>query len=422
MAAAASSSAYQRERGRPASGRDDAGGAHHPGALDRRARAGDRHVDRDQREDATAAERAAGCPSDGQQRRRASRRQQDHVLAADGEQVSQARALEVLDRGRVDAVVLAEHEAAERAPPRRPACPRPSADLGAVADRVERARRGRRAGRRWARSARLAGPSRSRGGAGSPASQSAGAPSGPARPHLAADREVGHRLRGLDQQPPGGGLDRAPGPCPSLRRGTAATKPRDGRLGARPSAEGPGVDRAQPRGRRPEPGKRRAAAATSAARRPPRGPGPAHSERAPGQRPPSARRARSRAGRGASGESASPAPPPAERREPPRSRPARRTQGWRRPRSASIVAGPMPLIWSSSSTEERPPCWSRKSMMSARSPGRSPRSCRAARAVAVPRLIGPSAPRRRRRRRRDPAGPALGEGLPAGRRRAARRG
>ena len=36
-----------------------------------------------------------------------------------------------------------------------------------------------------------------------------------------------------------------------------------------------------------------------------------------------------------------------------------RAQGWSRARRASIVAGPIPSIWSSWSTDEMPPCWSR---------------------------------------------------------------
>ena len=52
-----------------------------------------------------------------------------------------------------------------------------------------------------------------------------------------------------------------------------------------------------------------------------------------------------------------PAPGPRPRRGARRRAPRR--YGWRRSRSASIVAGPMPLIWSSSSIEERPPCSSR---------------------------------------------------------------
>ena len=67
-------------------------------------------------------------------------------------------------------------------------------------------------------------------------------------------------------------------------------------------------------------------------------------------------------------------------------------------RSASIVAGPMPLIWSSCSTEERPPCSSRKSTMFCAVTGPIPSILSSCSTVAVPRLIGPSpaaaAPRR----------------------------
>ena len=99
----------------------------------------------------------------------------------------------------------------------------------------------------------------------------------------------------------------------------------------------------------------------------------------------------------ASGASAKPGGQSAQRREAPAEAElsARAAYGWRRPRSASIVAGPMPLIWSSSSTEERPPCSSRNAMMSAAVTGPMPSivsSCSTvARAEADRRVGGPPA-------------------------------
>ena len=78
-------------RARPAGERgDDPGRAHHAGPLDRRARAGDRHVD------ARSAPRIAdqaGADRDPEQRQHGGgeEREQDDVLAADGEQVGEAR-------------------------------------------------------------------------------------------------------------------------------------------------------------------------------------------------------------------------------------------------------------------------------------------------------------------------------------------
>ena len=81
---------------------------------------------------------------------------------------------------------------------------------------------------------------------------------------------------------------------------------------------------------------------------------------------------------------------------------ARAPQGWRRARSDCIVAGPIPLTWSSWSTEARPPCWSRYSTIFCAVTGPIPSIVSSCSAVAVPRLIGPSSalPRRRRPRRR----------------------
>ena len=55
-----------------------------------------------------------------------------------------------------------------------------------------------------------------------------------------------------------------------------------------------------------------------------------------------------------------------------------------------MVAGPMPSIWSSWSTDEMPPCWSRKSTMFWAVTGPIPSIVSSSSTVAVPRLIGPS--------------------------------
>ena len=77
-------------------------------------------------------------------------------------------------------------------------------------------------------------------------------------------------------------------------------------------------------------------------------------------------------------------------------------QGCRRARSASIVAGPMPEIWSSWSTEARPPCSSRNSTMSAAVTGPMPSivsSCSTRGGAEADRaVLGAAAPPRRRRR------------------------
>ena len=52
----------------------------------------------------------------------------------------------------------------------------------------------------------------------------------------------------------------------------------------------------------------------------------------------------------------------------------------------------MPLIWSSWSIEERPPCWSRKSMMSCAVTGPMPSISSSCSTVAVPSETGPSPP------------------------------
>ena len=113
-------------------------GAHHSGPLDRRPGPGERDVEGDQGEhpDQALAQR---YPQRAEHRHRQQGEQQD-VLTRDGEQVAEPGAAEVFDRFGVDAVVLAEHEAARQlglarrhpAPDsRRGAFP----DLGAVEER-----------------------------------------------------------------------------------------------------------------------------------------------------------------------------------------------------------------------------------------------------------------------------------------------
>ena len=76
VTAAASSSAYQREAGRDSGDRRDAGGAHHAGPLERRARAGERDVDGDQASSAATAPaaRAGQRPAAAARARRAASR------------------------------------------------------------------------------------------------------------------------------------------------------------------------------------------------------------------------------------------------------------------------------------------------------------------------------------------------------------
>ena len=90
--------------------RDQPGGPHDPGSLDRGARPSDRHVDRDQAEGADQS-RSQRQPEQ-RQKRPGQDAEQDHVLAADREQVGQVRALEVLAGPLVDPVVLPEDETA----------------------------------------------------------------------------------------------------------------------------------------------------------------------------------------------------------------------------------------------------------------------------------------------------------------------
>ncbi len=108
---------------------------HHAGALDRRAAACQRHVDGDQH-DRRREPRAQRQPRDGAERQH-ERAEQQHVLAADREQVREARSLELFLRRRSDRLVLAEHHAAQQRRLRR-AEPGAEPARRALAGRVER--------------------------------------------------------------------------------------------------------------------------------------------------------------------------------------------------------------------------------------------------------------------------------------------
>ena len=100
-------------RGRaPGQRGDEPRDAHDAGALDRRPAAGERHVDRDDqhRGDQPRLQRQAG---DGAERQDEHAEQQ-HVLAADRQQMREPRPLEVGLRRLADRLVLAEHHAAQQ--------------------------------------------------------------------------------------------------------------------------------------------------------------------------------------------------------------------------------------------------------------------------------------------------------------------
>ena len=114
---------------------DYSGGAHDAGPLDRGPGARERDVQRDQHE--TPGET---CPQAGSERgedRKAERDEQHHVLAARGEQMGEPGDPEVLARGLVERLVLAEDH-----PPRQGGAWRVEAAadraLGRVAHRIER--------------------------------------------------------------------------------------------------------------------------------------------------------------------------------------------------------------------------------------------------------------------------------------------
>ncbi len=124
-------------RARPVAERgDDAGRTHDPGALDRRTTAGDRDVDGDREQDPGEA-----CPArdpEHSENRAGEDREQDDVLTTDREQMRESGGLELIDRRRVDTVVLAEDEAAQE---RGGGCLGPATErlLGAGANAVEQA-------------------------------------------------------------------------------------------------------------------------------------------------------------------------------------------------------------------------------------------------------------------------------------------
>ena len=91
---------------------DQAGRAHHARPLDRRAGAGERHVEGDERErhQQPGAQRRA----DERPRGEHQRGQQHHVLAADREHVGQPGALELVAHVVREALVLAEDHAAQQ--------------------------------------------------------------------------------------------------------------------------------------------------------------------------------------------------------------------------------------------------------------------------------------------------------------------
>ena len=91
---------------------EQAGDPHHPGSLDRRPRAGQRHVEHDHR----GREREPRLERDTDQRARREHedRQQHHVLAADREDVRETRRLEVVLDLRRQPLVLTEHHSAQQ--------------------------------------------------------------------------------------------------------------------------------------------------------------------------------------------------------------------------------------------------------------------------------------------------------------------
>ena len=232
-------------------GGDDPCRAHHSGALDRWSAACQRDVDGDQR-----AGPEHPCPQgnpEHRQQRGGEQGQEDDVLPGHREQVGQPGAAEIIDRHRVDPVVLAEHETARQ---RRLAVGRslPQAVLGAAADRVETP------GQPAPGFARRLDPPGSQqhryplapercpvvvGRSGQP----------PAGPHAGSDLEVGDGLRRPEQKPAPRSLDRHPhlSPGPPRDGGDIARNPHPG---AGPSAEGSRVDRPQPGGPGQQPGDR----------------------------------------------------------------------------------------------------------------------------------------------------------------------
>ncbi len=116
---------------------DEAGGAHDAGPLDRGTGARQRDVQRDQ--DETPEETCAQARPERGQDRKAEGDEQHHVLTARGQQMGEPGDAEVLARGLVERLVLAENH-----PPRQGGARRVEAAadraLGRAAHRIERPR------------------------------------------------------------------------------------------------------------------------------------------------------------------------------------------------------------------------------------------------------------------------------------------
>ena len=280
---------------------------------------------------ATIATRRArsGTPAERQERRREDR-QQHHVLAGDRQDVSQARAAEVVADRLGNPVVLPEHEPTEERGRglRRAALER---RLGAAADLVERAAKAATHRSCDARQTRWRGCARHPRAARAPTSHGAGSRTVPLTATIRPSSTSSTPARGLDADPAPVRLENKPG-GPTRRPG----RRNDGAASwaCSPSAvERAGVDRREPRvspaasplsraaaRHRTDPwmAPRRRAAGNheghderGRASAPERPAGPARPGRAPGR--PSARRARRSARRGRAGEltaGAAPAGPP----------------------------------------------------------------------------------------------------------------
>jgi hypothetical protein len=114
---------------------DDAGGAHDAGPLDRGPGARQRDVQRDQ--DEAPRKTCAQAGSERGEDRETERHEQHHVLAARGEEMREAGDPEVLARGLVERLVLAEDHAARQGGARRVEAAADRA-LGRAAHRIER--------------------------------------------------------------------------------------------------------------------------------------------------------------------------------------------------------------------------------------------------------------------------------------------